>query len=379
MEKDARIIKVLVCDDDPQDRKLILTFLRMISGQKFVTTEAGQATEIRTAIDKAEFDIILMDLNMPDGSGMEWLKEITQKRLAPVVILTGYGDEDIAAEALQRGAFGYLPKRRLSAESLANTIDDAIEKWRGLVLSTGDLDKLAKLADVDSVTGELIRQRFLKIVSRTLGQETVEALARIVEFRDPYTAVHQQRVTQLACNIAKAMALPEDITTGLRLAGLVHDIGKVGVPAEILCNPGRLSEHEFNIIKMHPRLGYEVLKDIDLPWPIADIVHQHHERIDGSGYPLGLLEGEILQEARILSVADVVEAMASHRPYRPALGLKAALDEIARNRAKLYDPKVVDACLTVLRKLAAETPHGAESVPSTHVLLAPIPGTSRLA
>ena len=379
MEKDARIIKVLVCDDDPQDRKLILTFLRMISGQKFVTTEAGQATEIRTAIDKAEFDIILMDLNMPDGSGMEWLKEITQKRLAPVVILTGYGDEDIAAEALQRGAFGYLPKRRLSAESLANTIDDAIEKWRGLVLSTGDLDKLAKLADVDSVTGELIRQRFLKIVSRTLGQETVEALARIVEFRDPYTAVHQQRVTQLACNIAKAMALPEDITTGLRLAGLVHDIGKVGVPAEILCNPGRLSEHEFNIIKMHPRLGYEVLKDIDLPWPIADIVHQHHERIDGSGYPLGLLEGEILQEARILSVADVVEAMASHRPYRPALGLKAALDEIARNRAKLYDPKVVDACLTVLRKLAAETPHGAESVPSTHVLLAPIPGPSRLA
>ena len=371
MEKDARILRVLICDDDPQDRKLICSLLRIISGQKFRTIEAGQEAEIRRVIDKAEFDIILMDLKMPDTSGMEWLKEVAETRLAPVVILTGYGNEDVAAEALRYGAFGYLPKRRLSAESLANTIDDAIEKWRGLVFSTGDLDKLAKLADVDSVTGELIRERFLKIASKTVGQETVEALARIVEFRDPYTAVHQQRVTQLACAIAKAIALPEDMTTGLRLAGLVHDIGKVCVPVEILCNPGKLSEDEFNIIKMHPKLGYEVLKEVSLPWPIADIVHQHHERIDGSGYPLGLSEREILQEAKILGVSDVVEAMASHRPYRPALGLQAALDEISRNKGKLYDPKVVDACLTVLKKIASKTPHASEWFPSTPDLLAP--------
>ena len=370
MEKNARIIRVLICDDDPQDRKLICSLLRIISGQKFITTEAGKEVEIRRNIDKAEFDIVLMDLNMPGTSGMHWLKEITETRLAPVVILTGYGDEDIAVEALQCGALGYLPKRRLSAESLANVIDDAIEKWRGMVFSVGELGKLAKIADVNSVTGELIRERFLKIASKNVGRETVEALAKIVEFRDPYTAIHQQGVTQLACAIAGVLALRQDIATGLRLAGLVHDIGKVGVPAEILCNPGRLSEHEFNIIKMHPRLGYEVLKDINLPWPIAEIVLQHHERMDGSGYPSGLSKAKILQEARILAVADVVEAMASHRPYRPSLGLKAALDEISRNKGSLYDPTVVDACLTVMKKMASETLHTAEKFPSTHLFLA---------
>ncbi|MFC2024034.1 HD domain-containing phosphohydrolase [Chloroflexota bacterium] len=377
MGQDVRILRILICDDDPQDRKLVVSFLRKISGQKFITTEAGQEVQIREAISKSDFDIILMDLNMPDASGMEWLKEISKRRLAPVVILTGYGDEDIATEVLQCGAFGYLPKRRLSAESLANTIDDAIEKWRALVLSTGEIDKLARFADVDSVTGELIRQRFLTIVGKTLGKETVEAIAKIVEFRDPYTAVHQQRVTKLACTIAEAMALPEETITSLHLAGLVHDIGKVGVPAEILCNPGRLSEHEFNIIRMHPKFGYEVLKDLNLPWPIADIVHQHHERIDGSGYPLGLLDGEILKEAKILSTADVVEAMASHRPYRPALGVKAALEEIKRNKGRLYDLETADTCLKVMRKLASETQHIADWFSSSQVLLERIPVSAR--
>ena len=158
MEKPEKSLKILICDDDPQDRKLIRSYLQMIVGRDVKMLEAGQTNEIQRAIDKGEFDIILMDLHMPDKSGMEWLKEIVETQLAPVVILTGYGDEDIAVQSLRRGAAGYLPKRRLSAESLADTIDDAIEKWRGLMLSRGNLDQLERLANVDSVAGELIRQ-----------------------------------------------------------------------------------------------------------------------------------------------------------------------------------------------------------------------------
>ncbi len=272
-------------------------------------------------------------------------------------------------KSLQQGAVGYLPKRRLSAESLANTIDDAIEKWRGLMLSRGNFDQLERLASVDSVTGELIRQKFLKTLCKTIGCETMEALATIVEFRDPYTAGHQQRVTQLACAIAKAMARPEDEITGIYLAGLIHDIGKVSIPSEILCNPSGLSTDEFNIVKMHPMVGYEVLKGLELPWPIAQIVHQHHERLDGSGYPLGLSGGGILLEARILAVADVVEAMASHRPYRASLGLEHALSEIVKYRGKLYDPDVVDACLMVFREQAFEFQRGSEELSPGQILI----------
>lgn len=371
MEKPEKSLKILICDDDPQDRKLIRSYLQMIVGRDVKMLEAGQTNEIQRAIDKGEFDIILMDLHMPDKSGMEWLKEIVETQLAPVVILTGYGDEDIAVQSLRRGAAGYLPKRRLSAESLADTIDDAIEKWRELMLSRGNLDQLERLANVDSVAGELIRQKFLKTLRKTIGCGTMEALAMIVEFRDPYTATHQHRVTQLACAIAKAMDLPEDNITGLYLAGLIHDIGKVRVPAEILCNPNSLSEDEFNIIKTHPTVGYKVLKSLDLPWPIAQIIHQHHERIDGSGYPLGLSGEDILLEARILSVADVVEAMASHRPYRASLGLDYALHEVLKNKGKLYDPNVVDACLRVFREMAFEFQYGTERLSSTQALMAP--------
>jgi PAS domain S-box-containing protein/putative nucleotidyltransferase with HDIG domain len=176
-------------------------------------------------------------------------------------------------------------------------------------------------------------------------EDTIQAMAMIVEMRDPYTAGHQRRVAQLACAIAQEIGLSPDQINGLRLAGTIHDIGKVRVPAEILTNPDGLSDAEYSIIKMHPVLGHEILKTINLPWPIAEIIHQHHERMDGSGYPLGLSGKDIIIEARILAVADVVEAITSHRPYRPAHGIDKALEEISQNRGKLYDPEVVDACL----------------------------------
>ena len=168
--------------------------------------------------------------------------------------------------------------------------------------------------------------------------------------RDPYTAGHERRATDLACLIAANMGLSEGQITGLRLAGLIHDMGKVRVPAEILTNPNELSDAEFAIIRTHPLLGYEILKNIELPWPVANIVYQHHERIDGSGYPQGIQGDNILIEARILGVADVVEAIASHRPYREALGVDQALEEITKNRGRLYDPQIVDCCLVLFRE-----------------------------
>lgn len=181
-------------------------------------------------------------------------------------------------------------------------------------------------------------------------ENTIQAMAMIVEMRDPYTAGHQRRVTDLACAIAREMGISDDKITGIRMAGLIHDIGKIRVPTEILTHPDGLSEAEFNMIKVHPQVGHEILKTIESPWPIADIVYQHHERINGSGYPSGLKGDEIIQEARILAVADVVEAMASHRPYRPARGLDMALDEISKNKGLLYDSQAVDACLKLFRE-----------------------------
>ena len=173
---------------------------------------------------------------------------------------------------------------------------------------------------------------------------TVNTLASTVEMRDPYTAGHQRRVTILACAMAEEMGLTEEQFDGLRMAGLIHDIGKISVPVEILNKPGRLSRTEFDIIKSHPQAGYNILQEIELPWPVNQIILQHHERLDGSGYPQGLKNGGIMLEAKIVAVADVVEAMASHRPYRPALGIEAALEEITKNQGILYEPEMVDIC-----------------------------------
>lgn len=180
--------------------------------------------------------------------------------------------------------------------------------------------------------------------------QTVEAIAGIVEMRDPYTSGHQARVAELARAIAYRMGLEEERVKAIHLAGLVHDLGKIRIPAEILSKPGRLNEIEFGLIKMHPQAGYEILKSIDFAWPIAQMVLQHHERLDGSGYPQGLKGEEILLGARILSVADVVEAISSHRPYRPGLGVDAALDEISRLRGVHYDPHVVDVCVALFKE-----------------------------
>ncbi len=189
----------------------------------------------------------------------------------------------------------------------------------------------------------------LNKLKQTLGA-IIQVLEKTVEVRDPYTAGHQRRVADLARSISAEMGFTQDRIDGIRIAGIIHDIGKIYVPAEILSKPRRLTTYEFNLVKTHSQVGYDILKTIDFPWPVARIVLQHHERLNGSGYPNKLMHDNILIEARILGVSDVVEAMASHRPYRPALGLDAALKEVSDHKGSLYDPEVVEICTRLFRE-----------------------------
>ena len=179
---------------------------------------------------------------------------------------------------------------------------------------------------------------------------TAYIIMKVVETRDPYSIGHQQRVSKLATTIAREMKLSQDKIEGTRIASLVHDIGKVNLPTEIISKPGKLIEVEFNLIKNYPKVGYDILKKVDFPWPIAEIVLQHQEKIDGSGYPRGLKGDEIYIEAKILGVANVVVAMSSYKSYRPALGIDEALAEIVKNKNILFDPEVVDTCLKLFKE-----------------------------
>ncbi len=192
-------------------------------------------------------------------------------------------------------------------------------------------------------------QKVLETLKKSV-EVTIQVMVSAIEARDPYTAGHQIRVANLACAIAEEMGLPQEKIDGIRMAGSIHDIGKLSIPAEILTKPTKLTNLEYSLIKEHSGSGHEMLKDVESQWPLAEIVFQHHERMNGSGYPRQLKGDEILQEARILAVSDVVESMASHRPYRPSLGLEAALDEIEKNKGVLYDTAVVDACLRLFRE-----------------------------
>ena len=210
---------------------------------------------------------------------------------------------------------------------------------RGLdVLRTREAHRLALLE----------RQRDAERLSATL-EDAISALMRTLELRDPYTAGHERRVAELAVAIGRVLGFDAEHLRWLHLAGVVHDVGKIQVPAEILSKPTRLSPTEYALVREHAQAGYDILRQIDFPWPLADVVRQHHEYLDGSGYPQGLASDEILLEARILTVADIVEAMSSHRPYRAALGIDAALETILGMRGQQLDSRVVDTCVTLFR------------------------------
>lgn len=328
---------ILAVDDTPASLRLLTNILKE-EGYEVRSAISGELA-LRAAIS-APPDLVLLDIRMPQMDGYEvcrQLKEHPATRDVPVIFVSAVSETDEKVRGFGLGAVDFVTKPYQRDELMAR------------VRTHLELNSLRNhLEDLVQERTAALQESERKLRASLL--ESITALAAIVEMRDPYTAGHQRRVAQLAVAIAKEMQLSSEQIEGIQLASVVHDVGKLRVPAEILSKPGRLTALEFGLIKEHSQNGYEILKSIDFPWPIAKIVLQHHERLNGSGYPQGLSGDEILIEAKIVCVADVVESMKSHRPYRPGLGIDAALDEISRNKGTLFDPVVVDACIRLFRE-----------------------------
>ncbi len=345
-------------------RKLEDKMLQVEEANKALKREIAERMKAEEALRESEARYRLHFENVSDVI-FSLSSDLTLTDISPSVErVLGYRPEELVGRPFQNLnvlAQDYLEqalsdaRRALEGEGIISALyqfmaKDGSRKW-GEISSTPVVQE-GKVVAIISVARDITeRKRAEEELQRSHEQlkkafdGIVNVITSIIEEKDPYTAGHQRRVTQLACAIAKEMNLLEEEINGLRMAGLIHDLGKIRIPTEILSKPGKLTEVEWSLIKIHPRVGHDVLRGIEFPWPVATIVLQHHERLDGSGYPQGLSHNEILLTARILAVADVVEAMASHRPYRPARGLDQALEEISRNKGILYDPVVVDTCL----------------------------------
>lgn len=329
--------KILAVDDTPASLRLLTSILKE-EGYEVRSAISGELA-LRAAVNSPP-DLVLLDIRMPGMDGYEVcrrLKAQPETREVPVIFVSAVSETDEKVRGFEIGAVDFVTKPYQRDELMAR------------VRTHLELNRLRNHLE------DLVEERTAALVEsekklRASLLESITALAAIVEMRDPYTAGHQRRVALLAVAIAKEMQLGSEQIEGLHLASVVHDVGKIRVPAEILSKPGKLTELEFGLIKEHSQNGFEILKSIDFPWPIAQIVLQHHERLNGTGYPHGLKDEQILIEAKILTVADVVESMKMHRPYRAGLGIDIALEEILRNRGTLFDPKVVDACVRLFRE-----------------------------
>ncbi|MDJ0817483.1 MAG: HD domain-containing phosphohydrolase [Desulfobacterales bacterium] len=371
--------RILAVDDDATVRDLYSGILKANNTgsaiPNFEVTCCSQGDEAVEAVrrsfqEDSPYAVAFLDLNMPPGPDGEWTAEEIHN-LDPrinTVLVTGYRSTS-GSNPGQFSKFSnqllYLQKPFHPREIIQFATALSI-KWKAekqLLTMHADLEDL-----VQQRTAELVKSNRLlknevenrKQMQQELQQSfenleramhsTIQAISMTVEKRDPYTSGHQLRVAILAKAIAQELKLPESQIESIYMAASIHDIGKISLPAEILVKPIPLTDIEISLIQAHAQAGYDILSGIDFPWPIADIVVQHHERLNGSGYPRGLEGEEILLEARILCVADVVETMASHRPYRPSIGMDKALEEIDTNRGVLYDPHVVDACLTLFQE-----------------------------
>lgn len=328
---------ILAVDDTPASLKLLTDILKA-EGYEVRSAISGELA-LHAALAQPP-ELILLDISMPGMNGFEVCKRIKQHdqtRDIPVIFVSAISETLEKLKGFELGAVDYVTKPYQREELLAR------------VHTHLELHRLRHSLE------EMVEERTRSLVEseaklRTSLVDSISAIAATVEMRDPYTAGHQRRVAQIAIAIAVELGLPEQQIEGIYLASVVHDVGKVRVPAEILSKPGLLTELEFSLIKQHSQAGYDILKEVSFPWPIAQFVLQHHERMDGSGYPHGMKGDSILLESRIISVADVIEAMASHRPYRPGHGIEAALEEISGKRGVLYDPAVADAALRLFRE-----------------------------
>ncbi|MDY6934713.1 MAG: response regulator [Spirochaetota bacterium] len=292
-----------------------------------------------------EFALALLDIQMPDMDGYETLELIRQNKkteLLPVIFVTAiYSDKHSLIKGIEKGAIDFIVKP-IIPEILIGKVN--------IFLS---LDKQRKKLEKEikrRKSAEKRLQKSFEILQSTMNG-VMNAMSLVVETKDPYTAGHQNKVAELSGAIAAKLGLSNDQIDCVRMAASIHDLGKVHVPADILSKPGKINNDEFNIIKTHPVIGYEILKTIEFPYPIAEIIYQHHEKVDGSGYPNGLSGNDIRLESKIICVADVVDAMSSHRPYRPALGIEAAKKEITCKKGILYDSEVVDICIDIINSV----------------------------
>lgn len=327
--------KILIVDDDESVGRTLGRILKKIDQKHSMVVSAEDA---RSILEAETFELILCDIHLPGESGMSLTQYIrTEYPDTAVIMISGVDDPEVVEKALRIGVYGYIIKPFKISEVIIN-VSSALKRQKLEVERRIYRENLEKIVAERTVALQQALDGIIKVVAQT------------VEIKDPYTAGHQHRVADLAVTMARENGLANDQIEGINLAGMIHDLGKISIPAEILSTPRPLNAIEFQLIKTHPQTGYNILKDIDFPWPIALIILQHHERMNGSGYPNGLKGKEILPEARILAVADVVEAIASHRPYRPALGMDAALEEIEKNKGILYDPEVVDVCLILFKE-----------------------------
>ena len=324
--------KLLAVDDTSASLRLLTDLLKE-EGYEVRSAISGELA-LRAAASNPP-DLVLLDIRMPGMDGYEVCRRLKAEpatRDVPVMFVSAVSETDEKVRGFEMGAVDFVTKPYQRDELMAR------------VRTHLELHRLRNhLEDLVAERTAELKQSEKQL--RTSLLDSITALAAMVEMRDPYTAGHQRRVAQLAVAIAQELRLPQEQVEGVHLAGVVHDVGKIRIPAEILSKPGRLTALEFSLIQEHSQNGYEILKSIAFPWPIAQIVQQHHERLDGSGYPQGLKGHQILLEARIVAVADVVEAMSSHRPYRAAQGINSALKEIEQGRGSVYDAAVVDACL----------------------------------
>ncbi len=318
---------ILVVDDEDLIRDILREGLEQAGYDCRTAADGLEALEI---LEHEPVDVVITDISMPRLDGMQLADRIHRSHSADVIVMTGFAENLSYEDIIARGASDFIQKP---------------VGVREIILRLERVIRERTISSEQRRTEEELRSSLQKL--RRVLSQTVNALASSLEKRDPYTAGHQQRVARLAHAVALQMGLPEEQAEGIRIAGILHDIGKISVPTDILTKPGRLSANEFNLIKEHPQVGYDILKDIEFDPPVATCIIQHHERLNGSGYPQGMAAGDIIIEARILAVTDVVEAMASHRPYRPSLGVDRALAEIAAHSGTLYDPDVVKACLTL--------------------------------
>jgi len=332
--------KILAIDDRLDNLISISALLRnMLPGCEVITVQTGQEG-IEKSIKELP-DVILLDIQMPKMDGYEVctkLKADSKTKHIPVIMITAVKtDSKSRVKGLEIGADTFVSKP-IDANELASQVKVMLRIKKAE-------DKLRSEKDV---LEEMVQKRTEKL--KKIQEKTILTIARIIEIKDPYISGHQERVSRLATAIAEEMSLSKEKREGIRTASLVHDIGKISIPTEILSKPGKISDIELGLIQQHVEAGYKILKEIDFPWPIAETVLQHHENVDGTGYPNGLKDGDILIEAQIIRVADVVEAMSSDRPYRAALGLKVAIEELLSKRGKAFNKEAVDACVKIFKE-----------------------------